>query len=95
MTARSVGRVLCGLAAALLAGAASLGLLPNPGRTVVDADAPPSVDCGTVFVETEYSNDDGCEGPVLRRMGWMLLLGLAAVPLGAVGLAVLWRAVRT
>ncbi len=90
----TTGRVLCALAALMLASSVLLGVLPNPGTAVIVADAPLEVNCGTVFVETEYSGDDGCEGTVIGRMGLMVLLWLAALPTGAAGLLVVWRTVR-
>jgi hypothetical protein len=29
------------------------------------------VNCGSVFVANEWTNDDGCEKSILARMAWM------------------------
>jgi hypothetical protein len=77
--------VLAGLA---LIASFVLGLVPAYARPVVTTP-PPGVDtvnCGTVFASTRWSNEDGCEGPRLERAGYTvgaLLLGFVS---GAVGL---------
>jgi hypothetical protein len=58
-----------------------LGSLPTRARPVITA-APPgteTVNCGTVFSDTEWSNDDGCEGPILNRAGLMMLAFMIAL----------------
>ncbi len=71
-----------------------LSVLPNPGTAVIVAGPTHKVNCGTFFVDTPYSGDDGCEGTVLARMGLTLLVWLAAFPLGTAGLLFLRRDVR-
>lgn len=90
----SVGRILCGLAAIMFVASVLLSVLPNPGTAVIVAGPPLEVNCGTFFVDTPYSGDDGCEGTVLTRMGLTLLVWLAAFPLGTAGLLFLRRDVR-
>ena len=94
MTGCSVGRILCGLAAITFVVSVLLSVLPNPGTAVIVAGPPLKVNCGTFFVDTPYSGDDGCEGTVLTRMGLTFLVWLAAFPLGTVGLLLIRRNVR-
>jgi hypothetical protein len=83
--ARTVGRGLTALAALALLSSIVLALLIEPNR---------EVNCGNMFVQTTYRGDDGCEGPYLARSGWIVLLSLVALPIGATGLLLLRRAVR-
>ena len=94
MAGWSAGRVLWGLAAIMLVASVLLSVLPNPGTAVIVDGPPLKVNCGTFFVDTSYSGDDGCEGTVLSRMGLAFLVWLAAFPLGTAGLLFLRREVR-
>lgn len=94
MRGRSAGRILSGLAAVMFVASVLLSVLPNPGTAVIVAGPPIKVNCGTFFVDSLYSGDDGCEGTVLTRMGLTLLVWLAAFPLGTAGLLFLRRDVR-
>jgi hypothetical protein len=91
--ARTVGRGLTALAALALLSSIVLALLPNPGTAVI-IEPNREVNCGNMFVQTTYRGDDGCEGPYLARSGWIVLLSLVALPIGATGLLLLRRAVR-
>ena len=93
MTARMIGRALGGVAALLLLLSIALSLLPNHGMTVI-AEPNQRVNCGTIFAETKWSGDDGCEGPMIGRSGVVFVLWLFALPVGAAGLLLIWRSVR-
>jgi hypothetical protein len=70
--------VVAGLA---FTGGLLLGSLPTRARPVITAPHPGTekVNCGTVFSDTEWSNDDGCEGPLLNRAGLMMLAFMIAL----------------
>ena len=62
--------LLIGAAIALVSGLV-LGTIPVRVRPVI---APPpagqeTVSCGTAFSETEWTNDDACEGPLIGQRG--------------------------
>ena len=89
-----VGQAFGVLAALLLVAALLLGYLPNRGEALVDFRPPGTeiygqVDCGTPFRSTQWSGDDGCEGPYLGRGGAVFMAVLGAIVSAAVGL-VLW-----
>lgn len=48
-----------------------LGLLPTRGLAVEYLRPHREVNCGSVFVANEWTNDDGCEKSILARMPWM------------------------
>lgn len=91
--AGTLGRGLTALAVLALLSSIGMALLPNPGTAVI-IEPSREVNCGNMFVQTTYGGDDGCEGPYLARTGWIVLLSLVALPLGATGLLFLRRAVR-
>ena len=68
-----------------------LAFLPNPGTPVIAEPPPGRVDCGTDFRPNTYTGDDGCEGAVLGRFGWMLMLGSVAIPVSAIGFVLLYK----
>lgn len=89
-----IGRVATGLAAAALLVVLMLAVLPNPGTAVVYPPTPRHVNCGTMFVPTTWSGDDGCEHLVISRFLWSFVLWVAALVLGTIGLVLLHRDVR-
>ena len=91
--AGTLGRGLTALAVLALLSSIGLALLPSPGTAVI-IEPSREVNCGNMFVQTTYGGDDGCEGPYLARTGWIVLLSLVALPLGATGLLLLRRTVR-
>ena len=67
-----------------------IGLVPISAQPLV-LDPPPGVtevDCGTLFSETRWSSDDGCDESILRRMSVAFMALFVAVLSGlvAVGL---------
>lgn len=85
--------VVAGLA---FTGALLLGSLPTRARPVITA-APPGtgkVNCGTVFSDTKWSNDDACEGPLLNRAGLMMLAFMIALTAFIASAGVLVASVR-
>lgn len=91
MRMRDVRRVLLAVAGLSLLLAPVLGLLPVHARPVISSPPPgrETVNCGTVFADTEWSGDDGCEGPLLSRGGLVVLMALIAVSVGAIGLTLM------
>ena len=92
--ATTAGRVANAVAATAMVVAILLAVLPNPGTAVI-VEPSRRVNCGTMFVESAFSGDDGCEGPLLARTGLAVLAWLGAMPLGATGLLLLRRGLRT
>ena len=85
------GVVVAAVAILCLVLAGALSVLPNSGHPLI-ADHPPGrVDCGTFVRETRWSGDDGCEGPVLARLGVVVALAIAAVVIGGAGALLLRR----
>lgn len=85
------GRILTGLAALAMLAIIALGFLPNPGSS--DA-GPEHVECGTMFFDSQYSGDEGCDTQVGMRFVWSFFLWLATLVLGTIGLVLLRREVR-
>lgn len=78
------------LAATLFAVTFVAGMLPIHATLVVYSPLGKQVNCGSVFLpSSEYSGDDACESRLLRRFGWIMLPGLAAVLVGGFGLAII------
>ena len=68
-----------------------LGVLPTRGEAIVAFNPPGTeisgeVNCGTIFSDT---NADGCEGPLISRLGAMVMALVAAVVFGGAGLVIL------
>ena len=84
----TTGRAFLGFAILALAAVLVLGVIPNPG-TAVEYDPWGRVNCGTLFVDTGYAGDEGCEDTHAIRSISMLLLWLVALLAGAIGLIVL------
>ena len=83
------------VAALALLSSVVLGVAPTRGRAVVAFQPPGTeiagdVDCGSVFSSTRWTHDDGCEGPLLTRMGLVTLGALVGVV--ATGAALALRA---
>jgi hypothetical protein len=85
------GRILTGLAAVAMLAVAVLGLAPNPGSS---DSGPAHVNCGTVFIDTGWSGEEGCDTQFALRFFVMFFLWLAALVLGTIGLTLLYRGVR-
>jgi hypothetical protein len=78
------------LAAALFSIVLVAGVLPIHAKLVVYTPLGERVNCGSAFLpSSEYSGDDACESRLLRRLGWIILPGLAAVLAGGFGLAII------
>ena len=69
-------------------GEAIVGFVPPGGEIVGE------VNCGTIFSETKWSNADGCEGPLLVRLGATVMSLVVAVIFGGVGLVLLFLQAR-
>lgn len=90
---RLTARYLLPGAGLLLAVFVLLGLVPTRGVAVEYIRPNREVNCGSVFVANEWTNDDGCEKSILARMAWMggaLMLSLLSA-IGGVVLLVLSR----
>ena len=87
----TAGRALTGLAALALLAVVVLGFAPNPGSS--DA-GPDHVNCGTMFVDTGWSGEEGCDTQFGVRFIVMFFLWLSALVLGTTGLVLLYRQVR-
>ena len=85
------GRTLTGLAAGLLLAIVVLGFVPNPGSSDT---GPEHVNCGTIFVDTGWSGEEGCDTQYGVRFITMFFLWLAALVFGSIGLVLLYRDVR-
>lgn len=85
------GRILTGLAALTMLAVLVLGLAPNPGSSDT---GPAHVDCGTPFVDTGWSGEEGCDTQFGMRLVVMCVLWSVALPLGIAGLVLLHREVR-
>lgn len=85
------GRILTGLAALALLAVLVLGFAPNPGSS--DA-GPEHVNCGSIFVDTGWSGEEGCDTQFAVRFMIISVLWLVALVLGTTGLVVLYRGVR-
>jgi hypothetical protein len=93
---RTVRRIILLIAGLALMVTPVVGLVPVHARPLI-ASPPPGVEnvnCGTVFASTKWSNDDGCEGPILSRAGLMAMMFLIALGSGAVGLVLLFTDAR-
>ena len=93
MTTMVAGRVTTALAALIILAILLLGVLPNPGTAVI-VDPPRRVNCGTVFIATDYRGDDGCEDQVTARFLLSFALWILSLVLGTIGLVLLRREVR-
>ena len=78
-------RVLWVVAGVAVVVAVVLGFVPTSAESFVDGR---ELNCGAVFVSTEWSLDDACEGPILSRMGYMATLVVVAIGCGVVALGV-------
>lgn len=78
-------RVLWVVAGVAVVVAVVLGFVPTSAESFVNGE---DLNCGAVFVSTEWSLDDACEGPVLSRMGFMETLVVVAFSCGVVALGV-------
>lgn len=79
---RQVLWVLAGVAVVV---AVALGFVPTSAESFVSGE---DLNCGAVFVSTEWSLDDACEGPILSQSGYMASLVVVAVGCGVVALGV-------
>ena len=85
----AVGRSMVLLAAALFAVALVVGLLPVHANLLVYSPVGERVSCGSALLpSSSYSGDDGCERSLLGRVGVIITSTLAAVIVGAFGLAI-------
>ena len=85
----AVGRGMVLLAAALFAIALVVGFLPVHAKLLVYSPEGKRVSCGSALVPSSfYSGDDGCETPLLGRVGVVITSSLAGVIVGAFGLAI-------
>ena len=71
-----------------------LGFLPTRGEAIVTFNPPGTeisgeANCGTIFSDTKWSSADGCEGPLISRLGAMVMALVAAVVFGGAGLVIL------
>jgi len=94
VTVWEVGRAITAVAALLFVSAVALAVAPVPGTAVELAASPKHVDCGTMFRESAYSLDEGCEDAAIRRTGRAILAFLPAGPVGLTGLLLMRRARR-
>lgn len=74
-------RVLLVMAAVSFAGSLIVGSLPTRVRpaVLVAPAGSETVDCGSVFSGTEWTNDDACDGARINRAGLMVLGFLIAI----------------
>ena len=79
------GRVIGTIALLLFASAVVLGAVPTRATAVEYSDTSEEVNCGSFGNRTSWSGDAGCDKARTARITWMLLLLLAAVPVGVVG----------
>ena len=85
----AVGRAMVLIAAILFATTLVAGLLPIHAKLVVYSPEGKRVNCGSVFLpSSSYGGDDACERRLLGRYAWVILPGVAAVLIGAFGLAI-------
>ncbi len=85
----AAGRAMVLIAAVLFTITLVAGLLPIHARLVVYSPEGKRVSCGSAFLpSSSYGGDDACERRLLGRYGWVVVPGLAAVLIGAFGLAI-------
>lgn len=68
-----------------------LAVLPTSGKAMVSFVPPGGeiygeVNCGTLLSDTKWSEADGCEKPLFLRFGATVMVLVAAVVFGGVGL---------
>lgn len=86
-----MARAFTGLAAVALLAVLVLGFAPNPGSSDT---GPEHVNCGTMFVDTGWNGEEGCDTQSGVRFLLMFSLWVAALVLGTIGLVLLYREVR-
>lgn len=94
MTAMVAGRVITALAAIALLGVVLLNVAPARAESSSDESRSRTLDCGTFLLPGEHSFSDSCEDVRIGRLMTTMVLWLGSLPLGIIGLVLLYRAVR-